>query len=84
MMTTKTELQRFPVAEYKDIGLPEYTENPLIAALPEILSPVDTVEKLTKRPIFHANEVNLEGHVRVHAIARLRRNFLFLRQRTWC
>ena len=74
-MTTKTEPQRFPVAEYKDIGLSEYTKNPLIAALPKILSPSDTVEKLTKKPIFHDNEINLEGHIRVHAIARLRRSF---------
>ena len=34
---------RYPEANYKDQGLPEYNDNPLIAALPMIMSPVDVV-----------------------------------------
>ncbi|MCL1163637.1 hypothetical protein L2728_17425 [Shewanella chilikensis] len=37
---------RYPEAEYKDQGLPEYNDNPLIAALPIIMSPIEVAKKL--------------------------------------
>ncbi len=58
-----------------DPGLPEYADNPLIAALPKIMSPVTVVDTLTKRPDFRLEENNLAGHIRIHAINRLTRNF---------
>lgn len=66
---------RFPIAQYKDPGLPEYAENPLIAALPEIMSNIEVAEKLKKIPAFKQEETFLPGHIRVHAINRLTRNF---------
>jgi hypothetical protein len=66
---------RFKEAEYKDPGLAEYAENPLIAALPHIMSPKDVVKELSKVPKISSAEVNLPGSVRVHAISRLTRDF---------
>jgi hypothetical protein len=66
---------RFLEAEYKDQGLPEYNENPLISALPSIMSPVEVAKELTKRPHYKAEELNLPCHIRTHAIHRLTRDF---------
>lgn len=65
----------FEKASYKDIGLSEYSNNPLISALPEILSVEAVVRMLTKKPIFNDDEVSMPGHIRIHAINRLTRNF---------
>lgn len=72
---TESVRGRFPIAEYQDPGLQEYAENPLIAALPMIMSPVDTVATLKRTPTFNDEEKALPGHIRVHAINRLTRNF---------
>ena len=72
---SKADQPRFKTAEYKDPGLPEYADNPLVAALPEIMSPMKVVEKLKKRPTFQTEEINLAGHIRVHAISRMTRDF---------
>ncbi|MCW8961489.1 MAG: ATP-binding protein [Ignavibacteriaceae bacterium] len=72
---TDSSVTRFPEAEYKDQGLPEYTENPLISALPEIMSPVDVAHTLEKKPAFQPEELNLPCHIRTHAINRLTRDF---------
>ena len=73
---SKADQPRFKTAEYKDPGLPEYADNPLVAALPEIMSPMKVVEKLKKRPTFQTEEINLAGHIRVHAISRMTRGLL--------
>ena len=74
-MTNSADQSYFKTAEYIDPGLPEYADNPLIAALPPINSVNDVVEMLNKRPKFDDKEINLKGHVRVHAISRLTRDF---------
>lgn len=66
---------RFPEAVYKDQGLSEYTENPLISALPLIMSPVEVAKGLIRRPRFQSEELNLPCHIRTHAINRLTRDF---------
>ncbi len=66
---------RFKEAVYKDPGLPEYAENPLIAALPYIMSPKKAANELATLPRFQAEEINLSGEIRVHAISRLTRQF---------
>ncbi len=63
---TNSNAPRFLEAEYTDQGLPEYNENPLIAALPAIMSPVDVAQTLTKRPQFQSEELNLPCHIRTH------------------
>ena len=64
-----------PVAQYSDPGLPEYGCNPLISALPSILSWAEAVEHLQCTPHFDSQEVMLDGRLRVHAIARLLHSF---------
>lgn len=66
---------RFPEAKYTKQGLPEYDDNPLISALPEIMSLKQVVGALHKRPTFNPEELNLPVHIRVHAINRLTHNF---------
>ena len=66
---------RFPEAVYKDQGLSEYTENPLISALPLIMSPVEVAKTLIRRHRFQSEELNLPCHIRTHAINRLTRDF---------
>lgn len=72
---TSSNDTHFPEAEYKDQGLPEYNENPLIAALPSIMSPVDVAQTLARRPQFKSEELTLPCHIRTHAINRLTRDF---------
>ena len=72
---TNPKITRFPEAEYKKTGLPEYDENPLIAALPVIMSPIEVAKSLRKRPHFQPEEINLPCHIRTHAINRLTRDF---------
>lgn len=66
---------RFKEATYIDPGLSEYKENPLIAALPPIMSPAEVASGLSILPAFKREEVNLPGHIRAHAISRLIRDF---------
>ena len=66
---------RFPEAKYIDPGLPEYAENPCIAALPFIMDEYSVVRLLTRRPVIRDEEKVLPGHIRVHAINRLTKNF---------
>ena len=72
---TNPKITRFPEAKYKKTGLPEYDENPLIAALPVIMSPIEVAKSLRKRPHFQPEEINLPCHIRTHAINRLTRDF---------
>ncbi|WP_205664735.1 hypothetical protein [Alteromonas alba] len=67
---TNPKITRFPEAEYKKTGLPEYDENPLIAALPVIMSPIEVAKSLRKRPHFQPEEINLPCHIRTHAIRK--------------
>ena len=57
-MTNSADQSYFKTAEYIDPGLPEYADNPLIAALPPINSVNDVVEMLNKRPKFDDKEIN--------------------------
>lgn len=70
----KTE-SHIPTAVYGDPELPEYKENPLIAALPPIYDEVAITKKLRMLPSIASEEINLEGRIRVHAIARLLSQF---------
>ena len=72
---TNSKVTRFPEAEYKEQGLSEYNDNPLIAALPLIMSPIEVAKALVKRPIFQPEEISLPCHIRTHAINRLTRDF---------
>ncbi len=62
-------------ARYREPFDPEYKGNPLIEALPEILSSDALQPVLTQRPAFTDNETQLPEHFRRHAIIRLLYDF---------
>jgi len=43
-------------AQYKEQAIPDYRGNPFIEALPELLAPVEVVEKLAFYPAYSNNE----------------------------
>lgn len=59
-------------AVYRSEGLPEYTNNPLIEALPRILSAEEWADVLTRTPKFHPDERNNDATQRQHLVFRLR------------
>ncbi len=63
------------IAKYRDQKLPEYNANPLIQALPPILSAEEFIDKVTRTPDFDEQERQLEAHYRFHCIERLSRYF---------
>lgn len=63
------------VADYRDHKLSEYNENPVIQALPPILSQSDFIDYVTRLPKFIPEERELEPHYRFHCIERLSRYF---------
>ncbi|BAY32864.1 Tn7-like transposition protein C [Nostoc carneum NIES-2107] len=63
------------IARYIDQKLPEYNVNPLIQALPHILSAEEFIDQVTRTPDFNEREKELETHYRFHCIERLSRYF---------
>ena len=63
------------IAQYQDHKLPEYNANPMIQALPPILSAGDFAKAVTTYPHYNPQERNLEAHHRFHCIERLSRYF---------
>ncbi|WP_242072269.1 hypothetical protein [Nostoc sp. FACHB-110] len=63
------------IAKYIDQKLPEYNINPLIQALPPILSDEEFLDKVTRLPVFDEQERELVAHYRFHCIERLSRYF---------
>jgi hypothetical protein len=80
-MTTPNNFYSIPdgkvaaIAEYADQPLVEYRENPLIEALPPILSKEDFVETVCEYPAFDGSERDLPPAVRLHCVERLMRFF---------
>lgn len=63
------------IAEYNEQLLVEYKGNPLIEALPLILSKDQFVEAAQEYPAFDESERNLDSWVRLHCVERLSRFF---------
>lgn len=63
------------VAKYSDHKLPEYNNNPLIQALPAILSGEEFVEKVMVLPSYAPQERKLDARYRFHCVERLSRFF---------
>lgn len=55
-------------ATYTNTGLPAYDGNPLISALPSILSPNEAVAKLSNQPEFGESIRQLPSELRQHAL----------------
>lgn len=62
-------------AVYTEQLLDEYKCNPLIEALPPILSEEEVIERLAVYPPFNSKERNLDVHYRFHCVQRLFRYF---------
>lgn len=62
-------------AVYKKQEVIDFQGNPLIEALPPILSPEEAYDALSYYPDFDKNERKLPTHIRYHAIPRLNRFF---------
>lgn len=60
--------------------LPEYRDNPFIAALPPLWSTAETYNRLRLQPHFNPDERRYADHVRPHCIMRLFRYFEPLEQ----
>lgn len=58
-------------AEYKEQYIEEYRHNPLIEALPDILSPEEVIDKISFYPKFNEEERYIDSHIRIHLIQRL-------------
>jgi len=58
-------------AVYRDSGVPNYQGNPLIEALPPIMSPKQIKHGLMGRIEFNSKDVFVDGSRRVHIIAQL-------------
>lgn len=59
------------VAEYKDMTIIDYQNNPFIEALPRIMNSDEVVEKLAFYPSYHTRERELDSHYRIHSIQRI-------------
>ena len=58
-------------ANYLEQVLPEYRDNPLIEALPDIMSDDDTIAALTATPAYSEDERKLDAKYRIHCLSRL-------------
>ncbi|MGL5942122.1 MAG: hypothetical protein ACRC2S_17470 [Waterburya sp.] len=63
------------VAIYRDQKLREYNANPMIQALPLIMSDEEFLKSATVMPDFVPEERMLEPHLRFHCVERLSRYF---------
>ena len=63
------------IALYRDQKLREYNANPMIQALPLIVSDKEFLELATMMPDFSPEERMLEPHLRFHCVERLSRYF---------
>lgn len=63
------------IAKYNKQGLIDYDGNPLIEALPPILSQDEAYDLLCNYPPFHEGERQLSPHLRFNALYRLQHFF---------
>lgn len=59
-------------ATYSEQRIAEYRDNPLIEALPNILSEKQAAQAMMLRPVFNAEERNMPTEERWHLLARLK------------
>lgn len=71
----KVSFQGIMPAIYKEQEIIDFKGNPLIEALPPILSPEEAYEKLSYYPPYDMQEANLPTHIRYHAIPRINKFF---------
>ncbi|PFR25358.1 AAA family ATPase [Bacillus cereus] len=62
-------------AIYTEQCIEDFKGNPLIEALPPILTEMDVIEKLSTYPIYNEKELELDARYRFHCVQRLKRYF---------
>ncbi|HEX8371079.1 MAG TPA: hypothetical protein VF604_21225 [Pyrinomonadaceae bacterium] len=63
------------IANYKKQLLPEYNGNPLIEALPKILSKEEYIDAVTNYPLFNESDRSLPPEVRLQCVMRMTHYF---------
>lgn len=61
---------------YNKLNIREYQGNPLIEALPKIMSNEEVMKRLVNRPYFDEKEKKFENHIRRHCVCRIGEFFL--------
>lgn len=74
-MNEKSNFRNITQAFYIEQDVADFRGNPLIEALPPILSPEEAYEKLSYYPPFDESEALLPTHIRYHAIPRINQFF---------
>ncbi|PEI51998.1 ATP-binding protein [Bacillus pseudomycoides] len=74
-MNEPVNFRNITQAVYVEQEVVDFRGNPLIEALPPILSPEEAYEKMSYYPAFDEIEASLPTHVRYHAIPRINRFF---------
>ncbi|MBB4825595.1 hypothetical protein HNO89_002831 [Sporosarcina luteola] len=69
-MNEQSSFREIRSAVYNDQEIIDFKGNPLIEALPPILSPEEAYEKLSYYPPYDVEEANLPTHIRYHALSR--------------
>lgn len=62
---------KFTKADYSEQIIKDYQNNPLIEALPPVLSKKEVIEKLIFYPYFDESERQLDSHYRLHLVQRV-------------
>lgn len=69
-------MARMEKAEYHEQLLPEYRNNPLLEALPDLLSNEEVLDKLRKNELdYDPSEREWDAKLRIHCLARLSQDF---------
>jgi len=63
--------KKFVKAEYKEQKVTQYQGNPLIEALPEIMTKEEILEELIHHPKYSSTEVEFEDETRVYSVDKL-------------
>lgn len=74
-MNEQVSFRGIKPAVYYEQEIIDFKGNPLIEALPPILSPEEAYEKLSYYPPYDINESSLPTHIRYHAIPRINKFF---------
>lgn len=74
-MSEQANFHNITQAVYIEQDVLDFKGNPLIEALPPILSPEGAYEKLSYYPLFAEHEASLPTHIRYHAIPRINQFF---------
>lgn len=74
-MKNDIDMNSFKIARYRQQVVLEYRGNPLIEALPHILTEKQALKVIPSKPVFDKSERNHPASIRIHYLARIRNFF---------